>query len=137
MDSFLLKKATQLLQPLLLLFSVFLLLSGHNEPGGGFVGGLVAAAAFAMASFAEDTGWMRRLVRVDPKALIAAGLGLAVASGLPGLWAGRPYMSAWWGSLQLPAGVRVDVGTPLVFDVGVYLLVLGVVLTILLSFEEG
>jgi multicomponent Na+:H+ antiporter subunit B len=137
MDSFLLRKATQLLQPLLLLFSVFLLLGGHNEPGGGFVGGLVAAAAFALTGFAEGADRMRRIVRVDSQVLVATGLGLAALSGLPGLIAGRPYLSAWWGALPLPAGVRIDVGTPLVFDAGVYLLVLGVVLTILLSFEEG
>jgi multicomponent Na+:H+ antiporter subunit B len=137
MDSFLLKKATQLLQPLLLLFSVFLLFGGHNEPGGGFVGGLVAAAAFALTGFAEGADRMRRIVRVDSQVLVATGLGLAVLSGLPGLIAGRPYLSAWWGTLPLPAGVRIDVGTPLLFDTGVYLLVLGVVLTILLSFEDG
>jgi len=85
--SLILSTATRLLLPLLLMFSIFLLLRGHNEPGGGFVGGLVAAAAFALHAIAYSVAATRRLLIIDPRALIGTGLliaarehsGLAVA----------------------------------------------------------
>ena len=133
--SIVLVTAARVLVPLLLLFSFFLLLRGHYEPGGGFVGGLVAASAFALAAFARGAGAARRLLRVPPTALIGAGLLVAVASGLPALLSGDPFLEGRWGSAKLP--VLGKPGTPLLFDVGVYLVVLGTVLTVILSLLEA
>ena len=74
MDSLILRSAARLLLPLLLLFSIFLLLRGHNEPGGGFSGGLVAAAAFALLTIATDVPTTRRTLRMSPRVFIGAGL---------------------------------------------------------------
>ena len=104
MTSPIFRTAARLLMPLLLLFSVFLLLRGHNEPGGGFVGGLVVAAAFALYAFAFGIGRARRALLVDPLTLIGAGLLLALASGVPAVLRGQPFLTAQWALAPLTVG---------------------------------
>jgi multicomponent Na+:H+ antiporter subunit B len=133
-DSPILRSGTRYLVPLMLLFSVFLLARGHNAPGGGFVGGLVAATAFALVLLAEGLDAARRLLRWDPRALVAAGLLVALLSGLAPLLQGRAFMTGLW--LKRPLPVLGKVGSPVVFDVGVYLVVLGIVLAILFALAE-
>jgi len=133
-DSPILRSGTRLLVPLMLLFSVFVLVRGHNEPGGGFVGGLVAATAFALVLLSQGLAEARRLLRLDPLALVAAGLFVALASGLPPLLSASPFMTGLW--LEVPLPVVGKVGSPVVFDVGVYLVVLGIVLAILFALAE-
>lgn len=134
MQSLILSTATRAIFPLMLLFSVFLLLRGHNEPGGGFVGGLVAATAFAMYATAYDVERARRALHVEPRTLIGVGLATAGGSGLVGLVAGAPFLTGLWVPRPLP--VIGKIGTPLVFDIGVYLVVLGVVLTMMFTLAE-
>lgn len=136
MRDVILRTATSYLTPLLLLFSVFLLVRGHNEPGGGFAGGLVAAAAFILLSIAAGIGPARRMLRVDPLTLVGAGLLMMLAAGLVApLLSGDPYLTARWWDLDLPGG-GLTVGTPLLFDIGVYLAVSGTVLAITFALEE-
>ncbi|HPA51821.1 MAG TPA: Na+/H+ antiporter subunit B [Thermoanaerobaculia bacterium] len=134
MRSLILAAATRVVFPLLLLFSVFLLFRGHNEPGGGFVGGLVAATAYALLALTGGVAAARRVLPARPEVLIGTGLLAALASGLVGLAAGRPFMTGLWGDVSLP--VVGKPGTPVLFDAGVYLTVLGVVLLILLTLQE-
>lgn len=126
--------AARYLMPLLLIFSIFLLLRGHNEIGGGFVGGLVAASAFMLYAIANSPEDARRVMPVEPPALIFSGLLVALSSGLVSLVAGKPFMTGMW--LPQPLPVLGKVGTPVLFDVGVYLLVIGISLHILLSLAE-
>jgi len=134
MNSLILATAIRYLLPLLLLFSVFLLLRGHNEPGGGFVGGLVAAAAFALYAISHGVEATTRLLRLPPRYFIGLGLLLATLSGMAGFVAGKPFLSGEWSEQWVP--VLQKIGTPLTFDIGVYLVVLGVVLAIVLSMAE-
>ena len=134
MESLIVRSSKRFLLPLMLLFSVFLLVRGHNEPGGGFVGGLTAATAFALVLLSDGLESARRLLRVAPLTLVAAGLTVALASGLPALLQGRSYMTGVW--LGVPLPVVGKIGTPVVFDVGVYLVVLGIVLAILFALAE-
>jgi multicomponent Na+:H+ antiporter subunit B len=122
------------LAPLVLVFSVFALLRGHNEPGGGFVGGLLGAAAFALWALAFGVDAARRKLRAEPRVLVAAGLAVALAAGLAGPTAGLPFLGALWPAFSLP--VLGKLGTPVIFDVGVYLAVLGVTLTVFFSLME-
>lgn len=131
MRSLILSTAARYLLPLLMLFSLFVLVRGHNEPGGGFVGGLVAAAAFALYVIANGVEPARQVLWARPATLMGAGLALALISGLVGLAIGRPFMTALWGTAEIPAVGKP--GTPLLFDVGVYLVVLGVVMKIMFS----
>ena len=126
------RTAARVLMPLLLLFAVFLFLRGHNQPGGGFVGGLVAAAAFALYGIGYGTEAVRRALLVSPIALLGAGLMVALVSGVPAVAQGLPFLTAWW-----PEGLGAF-GSPVVFDIGVFLVVTGVVLMMFLSLaEEG
>jgi multicomponent Na+:H+ antiporter subunit A len=124
------RTAARLLMPLLLLFAVFLLLRGHNDPGGGFVGGLIAAAAFALYAIAFGVERARRVLWVRPLTLLGTGLLTALVSGLPAVFRGQPFLTAWWMSGP------VALGTPVVFDIGVFLVVGGVVLMMIFSLAE-
>lgn len=135
MTSSILQTAARLLMPLLLLFAVFLLLRGHNQPGGGFVGGLVVASSFVLYSIAFGVEAARRALLVSPSRLLGIGLLIALVSGLPGVVDGRPFMSALWTTVAVGSSA-IDVGTPLLFDVGVFLAVIGVVLTIVFTLAE-
>jgi multicomponent Na+:H+ antiporter subunit B len=135
LTSLLLRTATRLLMPLLLLFAVFLLARGHNEPGGGFVAGLVVAMAMVLHAASFGVVASRRLLIVDPSRLLGGGLLVALASGLPATLQGQPFMSAVWTKVPT-GGAVVDVGTPLLFDLGVCLVVIGFVLTIVFTLVE-
>jgi multicomponent Na+:H+ antiporter subunit B len=136
MFSLILRTSTRFLLPLLLLFSIFLLLRGHNDPGGGFVAGLAASAAFALYAIAYDVKSTRQLLKIDPKTLIGLGLLVATGSGLLGLLKAEPFLTGQWVSLDLFGDSTLYIGTPLFFDVGVYLVVVGVVLSIILTLME-
>ncbi|MEW5867640.1 MAG: Na+/H+ antiporter subunit B [Chloroflexota bacterium] len=134
MKSIILSSATRYLLPLLLLFSIFLLLRGHNDSGGGFAGGLVAAAAFSLYAIAHGVDAAKDALQVHPRSLIAWGLLVALGSALIPALAGRPLMSGLWSERTLP--VIGKVGTPFLFDIGVYLAVIGVTLLIIFSLAE-
>ena len=134
MGSLILSTATSYLLPLLLLLSVYLLLNGHDSPGGGFVGGLVAAAAFALYGVAHGVEKARRLLHVEPRFVIGLGLLTVLASGCLSLFSGEPFLTGMWSTIEL--AVKWKVGTPLFFDVGVYLVVVGVTLTIIFLVAE-
>jgi multicomponent Na+:H+ antiporter subunit B len=123
----------RLLTPLLLFFSVFLLLTGHHSPGGGFTGGLIAASAFILYATATDPESARHALRVRFSTLIGAGLLLVLVSGvLPLAWS-DPFLTGVW----LPSGSWMgELGSPLLFDMGVYLVVMGVTLAFVLSLAE-
>jgi multicomponent Na+:H+ antiporter subunit B len=142
MNSVILIAATRLIFPLLLMFSVIVTLNGHNLPGGGFVGGLMAASALALHSMAFNAGATRQLLRVSPIALIGVGLSLALMSGLISLLApafggaDHAFMTGLWTSFDAPGIGPLKIGTPLLFDLGVYFTVLGVTLVMVLTLEE-
>lgn len=137
MTSLILRTTIRLLLPLLVLFSIFLIGRGHNEPGGGFAGGLVASAGFALYSLAYDAAAARRILRVDPIMLTASGLLCALTSGLIGWLSGAPFLTGIWFKAFLPGIGEVEIGTPLLFDAGVYLVVAGVILSIVFTMEEA
>lgn len=136
MNSLILRTASYYLLPLLLLFAVFLLLRGHNEPGGGFVGGLVAAAAFCLQVIAFNVQEARRMLGTDPRTLIALGLFLAVVAGLVPFFTGGPFLTGIWLDLNVFGLLTLHLGSPLLFDVGVFNVVVGVVLLLVFSFAE-
>jgi multicomponent Na+:H+ antiporter subunit B len=119
--------------PLLLLFAIFLLLRGHHQPGGGFVGGLVVAAAFVLHAIGNGVPASRRALLVRPSTLLSLGLLVALVSGLPAVVRGQPFMTAVW---TTGSGLLPEVGTPVLFDVGVFLAVIGVVSTIVFTLAE-
>jgi multicomponent Na+:H+ antiporter subunit B len=123
------------LASLMILFSIFVLLRGHNEPGGGFIGGLIAASAFAIYGIACGVSPVRRALYFHPMTISGFGLFLGAFSGLLSYAFEVPFMTGLWATIEL-AGVPLDLSTPLFFDIGVYLVVLGTMTSIALALEE-
>lgn len=138
MDSLLLRAATRIILPLQLGLSLFLLLRGHNEPGGGFIGGLVAACGIILYGIAHGVPAGIRLLRLAPQTFIGLGLLIAAASGVLALLQGQPFMTGLWAKLAVPTVIigKLKFGTPLLFDVGVYLVVTGVAVLMIFSIAE-
>jgi multisubunit Na+/H+ antiporter MnhB subunit len=131
-----LKTATRLLTGLILVFSVYLLFRGHQSPGGGFAGALVAGTAFALFAISEGAPALRRAVRIDPRLLTAVGLLTALAAGMTSVLRNKPFLTGLWWGWGRGADAHVLIGTPVIFDIGVYLTVLGTILTLVLALEE-
>lgn len=124
------------LTSLMVLFSIFVLLRGHNEPGGGFIGGLIAASALAIYGIACGVAAVRRAIYFHPMAISAFGLFMATVAGVLSVFAGVPFMSGLW-TYPVIFGVEMALSSVLVFDVGVYLVVVGAIGSIALGLEEG
>lgn len=122
--------------PVLLLFSVFLTLRGHNAPGGGFAGGLVMGSAVVLRYLASGPQGIRSL-RIDPIALIGTGLALALTVGLTSLALDGSFLeSAIW-KADLPVIGSVKLVSSSLFDIGVHILVVGVVMAVIVAFAEA
>ncbi len=134
MSSLILRTVVPLLVSLMVVFSIFVLFRGHNLPGGGFIGGLIAASAIALYMIADGPVAVRRALIIHPISIAGAGLLLAALSGVPAFFVDAPYLTGlWW----LPEGLDIKVvATPVVFDIGVYLVVAGTVAAIALALEE-
>lgn len=131
--------AARLLAPVFVALSLLVLYRGHHLPGGGFIGGLLAASGVALILLANGVDAARRYLRVKPWSLVVAGLSVALASTLAGpILLGASWMTgAWLPSFHLPLLGTVHLGTPLLFDLGVYFTVTGFVLQCLFSLSEG
>jgi multicomponent Na+:H+ antiporter subunit B len=132
MNTLIFRTIAPLLTTVMLVFSVFVLLRGHNEPGGGFIGGLIAGAAIALYGLALGSEAARGALRVDPMVLAAVGLVVAALSGMVSLPLELPFLTGLWGEVA-----DVTVSTPMVFDIGVYLVVFGVLAALALGLEAG
>ncbi|MCQ2004923.1 Na+/H+ antiporter subunit B [Rhizobium sp. NRK18] len=135
MNTVIFRTAAPFLTSLMLLFSVFVLLRGHNEPGGGFIGGLIAASALAIYGIACGVATVRRAIRFHPITIAAAGLLLSCCAGLLSLFPDVPFMTALWIYPSI-FGVEVPLSTVTAFDTGVYLVVVGSITSIALALEE-
>ena len=135
MNTIFFRTLTPLIVGIMLIFSVYICLRGHNEPGGGFIGGLIGASAVAIYGISSGVHAVRRALRFDPLAIAGAGLVLAALSGIVSIFGETPFMTSIW--LYLPIGdAIVPLSTPLFFDLGVYLVVFGTIAGIALSLES-
>jgi multicomponent K+:H+ antiporter subunit A len=123
-----LQVATRLILPMAMLVGVFLFLRGHNQPGGGFVAGLVFAIGFLLQYIASGPDWAAARRRIPFHAMIGAGVLLASATGIGSFFAGRPFLTSTFTHLHLPAIGDVEFATAALFDLGVFLSVLGAVM---------
>lgn len=120
---------------LMVLFSIFVLLRGHNEPGGGFIGGLIAASAFAIYGISNGVVPVRRALYFHPLTIASFGLLMSSLAGVASVFAHVPFMTGIWGAFYF-LGAKIDISSILFFDVGVYLVVVGTITSIALSLEE-
>jgi multisubunit Na+/H+ antiporter MnhB subunit len=117
--------------PTLVLFSLYLLIVGHDVPGGGFAGGLLASTGLLLMFLAFGERGLRRALPIDSLVVIGAGLLLAVAGGLIGIADGGAFLTYTFATADVPLIGEIKVSSVLVFDLGVYVLVIGVVETAL------
>lgn len=113
--------------PTLVLFSLYLLIVGHDLPGGGFAGGLLGAAALLLVFLALGERGVKRALRLEPEVVIGLGLGTTVLAGLLGMVVDGDFLSALSAGTEIPVVGDVKVTTVLAFDAGVYLVVVGLV----------
>ena len=140
MNSVILNAATRMVVALLILFSVFMLLRGHNLPGGGFIGGLIGATGFVLHAIAMGAQATRDTLRYEPQNIAMIGLGIALAAGVFAVFFGDAFFTGqWWfagADPNDPDDKGLPISTVLVFDIGVYLVVFGSILTLVLALEE-
>ncbi|MDO9483235.1 MAG: monovalent cation/H+ antiporter subunit A, partial [Hydrogenophaga sp.] len=121
----------RLILPIAAVIGVYLFMRGHNEPGGGFVAGLVLSTAFILQYIVSGTQWVEANIRLRPVRWIAAGLLLATATGLGSLFFGYPFLTTHTAHLNLPLLGEIHVASALFYDIGVFTLVVGATLLIL------
>ncbi len=124
---------TQLLLPLALLVAVFILLRGHHLPGGGFIAGLVTAVALIVQYLASGIAWTSARFSGDTHGTIAAGLGIAALTGAASFWFGYPFLTSTFGHLNWPVVGEFELASAMAFDLGVFLVVVGATLLILVN----
>ncbi|ODT81645.1 MAG: Na(+)/H(+) antiporter subunit B [Pelagibacterium sp. SCN 64-44] len=132
MNTVIFRTMAPLIVAIMLVFSAYICLRGHNEPGGGFIGGLIAAGAIQVLALAQGVPAARRALHVDPLAIAGFGVFLAAASGLASLFVQAPFMTGIWLSLDIGDGT-VSLSTPMLFDLGVYFTVFGALASVGLS----
>ncbi|MCB9016813.1 MAG: Na+/H+ antiporter subunit B [Lentimicrobiaceae bacterium] len=133
MKSYIIQQAASRILPVTIVLSLLVFYRGHNNPGGGFIGGLMAASGFIFYAMAFGTRQAQKKLRVSPLWLIAMGLSMATLSTLPALLAGNPFFTGEWISINLAFAGTLKLGTPLLFDLGVYLTVWGILLMIIFN----
>ncbi len=136
MSSLILRTTLRLILPILLLYSVFLFFRGHNHVGGGFTGGLVAGAGFALYALAYRVSDLKQLIKIEPQTLLSVGLLISLVAGLIPVLGNKNFLSGEWITISMPRFGDIALGTPLLFELGVYLVVVGATLTILMNLME-
>ncbi len=128
MRTIILSSVLNVLIPLFIIFAIFMLFRGHDRPGGGFIGGLIVAIPFMVNAMAFGAKHTQQKFLIKPFVIIPIGLLLATLSGVFAFVLKQPFLSALWSVYKFP--VIGKVGTPTIFDIGVFLIVSGVVLQI-------
>lgn len=121
---------------IILTFGVYLFLSGHNQPGGGFIGGLVLATAFVLMFLTFDSETVNKAIPFDFKKISALGVLLAFSSSALPMFFGQPFMSQTFSYFDLPIFGKTELATVTLFESGVALTVIGVVVNIITSISE-
>ncbi len=128
--------ATRVMMPIALMVGVFIFLRGHNEPGGGFIAGLIVAIAFLMQYMASGFAWAEERQRITYHATIGIGVLVASLTGIGSWLAGRPFLTSDYGYLHFPPIEEFEWATAIAFDIGVFLTVLGAVMLALKSLSS-
>ncbi|HIW35120.1 MAG TPA: Na(+)/H(+) antiporter subunit B [Candidatus Paenibacillus intestinavium] len=131
-----LQTATKILVFIIMTFSIYVLFAGHNNPGGGFIGGLITASALILLYIAFDLQSVRDIIPVDFKKLAATGVLIAVLTGVVSLVLDVPFLSQTYTYVDLPFLGKTELASAMIFDLGVYLTVLGTTMTIITSISE-
>jgi multicomponent Na+:H+ antiporter subunit B len=137
MSSVILKMASIVLRPLFWVISIWLLLRGHNHPGGGFIGGLIAGSALIIGPLSREAEEVKLGKKNYPLFFLSGGMILILLSAALGLFTSDLMLEGLWMKMTLPlVDATLKLGTPLMFDLGVYLAVIGFIYFIFNSMME-
>ena len=128
--------ATRLMLPIACTVGVYIFLRGHNMPGGGFVAGLVVSIALLMQYMASGFAWTTRRQRFEYHGLIGMGAVIAAMTGMGAWLAGAPFLTSWFDYVHLPPVEKFELASAALFDLGVFLCVLGAVMLMLYSLSR-
>ncbi|MBV0910750.1 monovalent cation/H+ antiporter subunit A [Anianabacter salinae] len=128
--------ATRVMLPIAMMVGIFIFLRGHNQPGGGFVAGLVFSIALLMQYMASGFAWTTRRQRLEYHALIGFGVVIAGLTGVGSWFAGRPFLTSSFGYFEFPPIEEFELATAMLFDLGVFLCVLGAVMLMLFGLSR-
>lgn len=131
-----LQTATKILVFMIMTFSIYVLFAGHNNPGGGFIGGLITASALVLLYIAFDLQTVQEVIPVDYKKLAATGVIVSVLTGVGSLVLDVPFLSQTFKYVELPFLGKTELTTAMIFDLGVYMCVVGTTMTIITSISE-
>lgn len=131
-----LQSITKVVVLIIFTLAIYLFFSGHNNPGGGFISGLILAAAISLMFLAFDIETIRQGIPLDFKKIAALGALIVVATGLGAVLFGAPFLKHTFVTVKLPVFGLTELTTVTLFDAGVALAVVGVVVTIILTISE-
>lgn len=137
MNSGILQIAEKYLRWLFLIFAVFALFRGHSLPGGGFIGGLMAAMAFVFRGLAYSADEVYQSMRIKPETYLVIGFTAVILSFIPGIIAGKTFFEGVWLNVDLGLLGVLKLGTPLLFDIGIFMVVIGVTVLFLFSLKRS
>lgn len=132
-NDLILRTTTSLIAFILFGFAIYLLLAGHNAPGGGFVGGLVASGAILLMYMSYGIEAVDKILPINFRTLIPIGLLIALSTGIGSFIFQVPFLSQTFDYFTVPIFGEVELATAMIFDLGVFMTVLGVTVTIILS----
>ncbi|BFM49804.1 monovalent cation/H+ antiporter subunit A [Marinomonas sp. THO17] len=132
----LLSVISQSLLPLALLVSAYIFLRGHNLPGGGFIAGLITSVAIIQQYIAHGVEWIKTRIKLDYQIMIGCGVGIATLSGLGSWIFGHTFLSSWFDYFYLPVIGKFELASAMIFDLGVYLTVVGATMLILANLGQ-
>jgi len=135
-NNLILKSTSSFIIFILLGFAIYLLLAGHNSPGGGFIGGLTTSAAFLLMFMAYGEDTVKKVIPINYLVLIPIGLMLAILTGFGSLLFNVPFLTHTFGSFFIPIFGEVELSTAMLFDLGVYFTVFGTTMTIILTINS-
>jgi multicomponent Na+:H+ antiporter subunit B len=137
-DSFILRKTATMIALIVQVFSIYLFFRGHNLPGGGFIAGVGSGVGVLLLILANGSAIVPKICPFDPLRLCAWGLAVATAAGLAGLALSGALLTHYhYKDMEFPILGSLYLGTPLIFDLGVFMVVLGVILKITLVLMDA
>lgn len=136
-NDLILQTVTTVISFIIILFSIDLFFAGHYTPGGGFIGGLMTAAALVLLLLAYDIKTLNTILPFDYRLMTAAGLLIAVLTGAGALLFNEPFLTHAYDYFDLPLLGKTSLHTAVLFDIGVYLVVIGVTMTIIQTIGES
>lgn len=138
MKPVLLQLTSTYLKYILYILAIWFLLKGHNSPGGGFIAGLLVSSAFILDMLAYGAPAIKKSMKYNPISLTGMGVFIALLVSLIPVFFGKPFMQGLWlPTFELPMLGAVHLGTPLLFDLGVFIAVIGFVISVIFDLEKA